>query len=156
MNNEQIVARKYAKAFLNLYIKEISLEHYNAIKNIENFFRNHKTVLFFLSIPTISATEKEKNLYELLKKFDLTLLKPLIKLLVTQKRIFLIDDVLTQILLLYKEIKNIMLFNIMSPHQLDKSDIKAIEEFLAEKTGKIITSEHRLDKKINCRATIAK
>lgn len=148
MSNRQIIARKYAQAFLNIFKEEISFEDFNAIENLETFFRMHKKAIFFLSIPNITSEEKVKHLDELLKNFNLDILKPLVRLLIDQKRIFLIDDVLAQIIILYKILKNIMLFNIMTPHQLDKSDIQIIKKFLADKTGKIITSKVLLDKKL--------
>jgi len=148
MNNRETIARKYAKAFLNIYIDDISFDQYKAITKLETFFKNHRKVVFFLSIPNITTEEKEKNLYELLSNFKLAILKPLIRLLINQKRIFLIDDVLTQIIILYKEAKNIMMFNIMTPHQLEESDILIIRRFLADKTEKIITWKYLKDKKL--------
>lgn len=149
MNNKQIVARKYANAFLNLYINDISEENFKAIKKLDTFFDNHKKSIFFLSVPNIENSQKEKLLAELFEKFGVkNLLKPLIDLLFEHKRIFLISEVLKHIKLLYKERKNIMMFNITSSHQLDDQDIEIIKQFLAFKTNKKIMSEYKIDKSI--------
>jgi len=149
MNNKEIIARKYANAFLNLYVDEISEENFNAIKKLEIFFENHKKAIYFLSLPNINDKEKEKLLSELFEKFGInTLLKPLIKLLFNHKRIFLIHQVLRDIRLLYKERKNIMRFTITSSHQLDNHDLETIKKFLVYKTGKKIISDYKIDKSI--------
>ena len=149
MNNKQIVARKYANAFLNLYIDNISEEYFGSIKKLEKFFDSHKKAVFFLSVPNIENKQKEKLLNELFEKFSVKdLLKPLMRLLFAHKRIFLIDEVLKHIRLLYKERKNIMMFTITSSHQLDGQDLEIIKRFLAYKTGKKIVSEYSVDKNI--------
>jgi len=149
MNNKQIIARKYANAFLNLYINEISEADFSSIKKLEKFFDGHRKAIFFLSIPNISDKKKEKLLGELFEEFGVDkLLKPLMNLLFKQKRIFLIDEVLKHIGLLYKERKNIMMFNITSSHQLDNQDLEIIKKFLAHRTGKKIISEYKIDKSI--------
>jgi len=147
MKNRLIIARKYAKAFLNLFIDEISLDDFQSIKNLERFFQDHKTSLYFLSIPNIKTEKKISLLMELLEKFKLLeLLEPLIMLLAEQKRLFLINETLHQIRMLYKERKNIMMFNITSSHDVDASDLDIIEKFLAFKTGKAIMSNYKTDK----------
>lgn len=147
MNNKDIIARKYAKAFLNSFINKISLEEFEAIKKLKEFFTKHKKTLFFLSIPNINSEQKYTLLVELFKKFETSPhLNSLIKLLLEHKRIFLIKDVLEHILILYKKLKNIMLFDISSSHQLDKSSLEIIEKFLAAQTGKSIISQHKIDK----------
>jgi len=65
-------------------------------------------------------------------------LTPLVKVLAQQKRLFLIDEILKDIRLLYKERKNIMTFKITSSHQIDEQDLEIIENFLENKTGKKI------------------
>jgi len=47
MKNKHVIARKYAKAFLNVYLEDISLTDFNSIKNLSLFFIDHKKSLFF-------------------------------------------------------------------------------------------------------------
>jgi len=149
MNNKQIIARKYAKAFLNIYLDKITLNDFNSIKNLAAFFSTHKTSLYFLSIPSINATTKQGAINELLKKFNLyQLFEPLIRTLITAKRTFLIYDILREIIVLYKQRKNIIMFNIISSHRLENSDLKIIEKFLAIKTNKKIMSKSTINKEL--------
>jgi len=149
MNNKDIVSRKYAKAFLNMYEDQISVELFNNIKKLEAFFHDHKKVVYLLSIPNILPETKEKLLGELFQKFNLdALLQPLIHLLSKSKRLFLIDDILKHIRLLYKERKDIMRFNITSSHEISNQDLEIIENFLAYKTKKTIISTHWIDKSL--------
>ncbi|MFC1842740.1 ATP synthase F1 subunit delta [Candidatus Dependentiae bacterium] len=149
MDNKKIITRKYAKAFLNLYLEKISVDLFNNIKKLEKFFDAHKTAVYFLSIPSIKRKTKEKILNELFEKFGLkNLFEPLIRVLATDKRLFLIDEIAKNIRLLYKERKNIMMFNITSSHQLGSQDLEIIEQFLASKTGKKIMSQYNIDKSL--------
>ena len=149
MNNRQIIARKYAKAFLNLYLDEVTSDDFNAIKHLAVFFSKHKKSLYFLSIPSIHTETKKEAIDELLKKFKLYhIFEPLVRTLISAKRTFLIYDILKEVVLLYKQRKNIMMFNIISSHQLDDSDVKIIEKFLAIKTNKKIMSQSAIDKEL--------
>jgi len=149
MNNKDIIARKYAKAFLHIFIDKMTLNDFHTIKKLESFFSNHKKTLFFLSIPNINPEQKYTLLVKLLKQFEaFEHLEALIRLLLNHKRVFLIKDVLKQIILLYKELKNIMLFNITSSDQLDESSLEIIEKFLATNSGKNIIWQHKIDKNL--------
>jgi F-type H+-transporting ATPase subunit delta len=149
IDNKKIIALKYAKAFVNLYIETISVESFNNIKKLENFFDTHKKAIYFLSVPNIKKETKLKLLNEIFEKFKLdNLLAPLIKILTLQKRLFLIDEILKNIRLLYKERKNIMTFKVISSHQISKEDLEIIEKFLEVKTGKKIIYYYNLDKSL--------
>jgi len=149
MNNKDIIARKYAKAFLNLYEDQISLEDLDNIRKLEHFFASHKKVIFFLSVPNIQTITKEKLLDELFQRFNLkTLLNPLVHLLSNSKRLFLIDNILTHIKLIYKKRNDITRFTITSSHEMPPQDIKIIEKFLACQTNKTIISTYNIDKKL--------
>jgi len=149
MDNKKIVAQKYAKAFVNIYLDQISIDNFTNIKKLEAFFNTHKKFTYFLSIPNIKIVQKEKLLQELFEKFNLeTLLSPLVHILAAQKRLFLIDIILKNIRLLYKKRNNIMMFNITSSHQLDKESLEIVKQFLAYKTGKKIMYQYAIDKEL--------
>ena len=71
MINRKIIARKYAKAFLNIYMADISMETFYAIQKLSHFFGTHRKVLFYLGIPNISREKKAELLNELIEKFHL-------------------------------------------------------------------------------------
>jgi len=147
VENKKVISLKYAKAFLNIYLDDISLDNFNAIKKAESFFSTHKKSLYFFSIPNISSEKKENLIRKLLQKFNLLeLFEPMVKTLIASKRIFLIYDMLKHITRLYKQRKNIMMFDIVSSHELDKDDLETIKTFLSKKTGKKIISKSTIDK----------
>lgn len=149
MNSKSIVASKYAKAFLNVYIQQISIDNLNSIEKLIAFFDVHRKTIFFLSVPNIKRSKKEEILSQLFEKFDLNgPLRPLINILASQKRLFLINEILKYISLFYKKRKNIMMFNISISHKLDTQDLEIIEQFLSIKTGKKIMSQHSVDKNL--------
>lgn len=149
IDNKKIISLKYAKAFINLYLDTISLDSFNNIKKLEKFFDTRKKAIYFLSVPNIKTETKCKLLAEIFEKFELEkILAPLIKILATHKRLFLIDEILKNIRLLYKENKNIMIFEITSSHQINTQDLEVIEKFLEFKTGKKIIYNYNLDKSL--------
>jgi F-type H+-transporting ATPase subunit delta len=149
IDNKKIVSLKYAQAFVNLYLEDISQESFSNIKNLEFFFDTHKKAIYFLSVPNIQKETKLKLLNEIFEQFKLeNLLAPLVKVLAQQKRLFLIDEILKDIRLLYKERKNIMTFKITSSHQINEQDLEIIENFLENKTGKKIIYYYNIDKSL--------
>lgn len=149
IDNKKILSLKYAKAFVNLYIENISQESFDNIKKLENFFDTHKKAIYFLSVPNIKKETKSKLLNEIFERFKLSdLLLPLVKVLAQQKRLFLIDIILKDIRLLYKEQKNIMTFKVLSSHQINSQDLDIIEKFLEHKTGKKIIYYYNMDKSL--------
>jgi len=149
MDNQELISRKYAQAFLNIYIEKISLENFKSIKKLSEFLNNHKKIMFYFDIPNINNENKTYILNEILKNFNLLeVLKSLIELLLKHKRLYLIYEVLNQIIYLYKQRKNIMIFRIASSHPLDKYELQVVEKFLSHSTGKKIISEYSLDKNL--------
>lgn len=147
--NEEIIAKKYAKAFLNLFIDEISLAMYQRIVELERFFKARREVLAFLALPHIKSTEKCKALDVVIEKFSLPgSFKRLVAILVESKRVFLFPLVLRYITMIYRQRKGIAAFIIKSSTSLDKQALDSIEQFLAKKTDKKILSEHVLDKSL--------
>lgn len=149
IDNKKILALKYARAFINIYIDSINLQSFDNIKKLEKFFDAHRKSIYFLSVPNIKTETKEKFLNQIFEKFELkTILSPLIKILGQHKRIFLIDEILKNIRRLYKEQKNIIIFKISSSHPIKQDDIAIIEKFLESRTKKKIITSHKLDKSL--------
>jgi F0F1-type ATP synthase delta subunit len=141
-----ILARKYAQAFLNLYIDQITPEGYAALLALQTYLHSHRNALIYFSFPHI-ALEAKLALFEQLgeKIKPSEPVKTLFETLIRHDRVMLATDVLAKICELYRERKNILLFTIESSHELDATSISIIEDFLARNTGKKIVSKQRVN-----------
>lgn len=147
--HEELIAKKYAKAFLNLFIDEIPLKMYQRIVELEQFFRVRREVLAFLALPHIEPYYKCKALDSIIEKFSLTpSFKRLITILVESNRAFLFPLVLRTITMMYRQRKGMLAFKVKSSSSLNKAALRTIEKFLAKKTNKHILSEYTLDKSL--------
>ena len=130
--NEEILARKYAHAFLNCFIEQINRTTFNALCELERFFSTNKKILYFLSLSSIAAQTKKQCLHELFDQFELApLCDPLVHTLITGKRAQLLHLILCSVIALYKERKNIASFVITSSHLLKPEKFDVLKQFLA-------------------------
>lgn len=133
---EAPIARRYAQAFLNVFIDAISLDDCSHIEMAAHFLTKHRQALFFLTLPHIEFSTKVSLLERLMKSLSVDpSINKLIKLLIRDKRLFLLPEVFEQISLLYREEKNIKLFMVMSSHTLEEKALRVVQRFLATKIG---------------------
>jgi F-type H+-transporting ATPase subunit delta len=148
-HQEAVIAKKYAKAFLNLFIDEISLKDYQHIVELEQFLKDRREVLTFLGLSQIEPSKKCAALDSLIDKFKLpTSLKRLITILVDDKREYLFPMVLYYIELIYRQRKKILAFTVKSSASLDADALRTIEKFLAHSTGQQILTDQIVDKSL--------
>lgn len=140
MNDELLIAKRYAIAYLNIF--PIDERDCAQIKKAKSFLDSHKEVFSLLKVPLLDPAIKITALkYYLIEQFSLAAsFATLIQLLVNQKRSYLINLVLEQIQILYEDKQGIESFIIASSDMLAPNDIKALEQFLADKTGHTIMS----------------
>lgn len=144
---QEVLSRKYAQAFLNCFIDDISLEGLSALHALELFLRTHQKVLFFLSLSHINVQIKKQFLKELFEKFKVTdSLNKLAHVLVDSKRGQLLYTVLQQIITMYKQRRQIASFAIEASHPLTESQIEIIQQFLARMLGCDIIYEYTIKK----------
>jgi F-type H+-transporting ATPase subunit delta len=146
--NEQIViARRYAHAFLNVFIESLSNNDLTNIEQAIDFFTKHKQLIALLKVPHIDTQQKSDALeYILLKIYHLPeSFKKLVSLLVSQKRAYYILEVLIQLNEYYQIYKNIEYFQIKSSHQLEQKELELLEQFLKEQTEAIIIYKYEID-----------
>lgn len=148
--NQRIVAKKYARAFFNVFAGSLTDDEFLTICKAAEFFDNNKQLLFFLGWHSIVKSEKIKALRSAFEYFSLTghPYDALIALLAKDKRTFLIKDVLDHICLLYQHDKNIGAFTITSSHELNPADLTSLEEYLAKHTGQVIMYSYSVDKNL--------
>ena len=145
MKNSLIVSKRYALAFLN--IVPFAPDMLERIKQAIIFLDQHDEVFLMLKIPLLDATKKTEALENyLINQCRLPdSFKKLIAVLIAQKRSHMIKDVLRWIVELYEEREGIEFFEARSSVPLSADDIKAIEQFLADKTTHIIKIKQEQD-----------
>ncbi len=150
MNGTLLLARRYAQAFMNIHADDINKETFDYMRQTVSFFKQHKRALFFLELPYITDAQKQSILHQVLiqqcrlpKVFD-----ALITQLIEHKRSFLIAEVLEQIVAIYLKLHNIEQFLITSSHELTKAQLNEIQRYLADRLGKDIIYEYKIDKNL--------
>ncbi len=146
--HEEILARRYAKAFLNVYGDQITQDGYHAIVLALRFLKENREIITYFKFPRMHE-EKKQAIQKLVKMFALPeRFISLTNLLCKQQRLYLLVVVLKVLLELYRKEKGIMEFSIKSSHELSELQVKEIQQFLSIKTGKIIFYHYALDKQL--------
>ena len=134
-----ITSRKYAQAFLNLFIDSITPEIYSQLVALQEYLRRHRNALIVFSLPHIPIEPKLKLLDELgIPLTPYAPLKKLFEILIKHDRAQLAPEVLNLICEYYRKRKNIISFEIQSSHELNEESVATIKKFLAHSTGKTI------------------
>jgi len=142
-----IVAKRYAQAFINIFLDTLSLQDYDNMQRASTSI--NKQVLFFLRLSALDYSVKKNALYTLSKRFKLPLsVQNLLHVLLRDNRAFLICDVLRYVCSLYRRYKHILEFAIISSHPLTKDEIEVIKHFLAQMTGQDIMYVYKIDKEL--------
>ncbi len=146
---QAVVAKRYAQAFLAIFGDQMREKDLAGLDALEDFLARNKHVLSFFMISQIDDTVKVKALSTLLQSHNLdTLLAPLSVLLIKNRRVFLLPEIMRQLAILYKDEKKIMSFTVTSSHALEPHDREAIKKFLARQTGCDIIDTIKLDKNL--------
>lgn len=146
---ESILARRYAQAYLNVYIDSISYKDFRAIRSSGAFFNQNKNLLFFLNWPAIKTSEKINALREAMHYCQIPeSINRLIDLLAEHKRMFLIGAILQLICKLYEKKHAIAQVTISTSHPVTDQELKVMQQFLANKTGLSIIYDYKIDKKL--------
>lgn len=146
--HDQILANRYAAAFLNRYVDTITIEDYFHIKNAYDFLHNHREILIYFKLPRVEE-EKQEALKKLFTEFNLPeSLHKLIDLLSKHQRLFLLKNVFYALLEIYCKRKGLIEFNVQSSHQLNGEQLDAIKKFLEKKTKRSILYNKTINKNL--------
>lgn len=148
MDNEILIAKRYAQAFLNVFA--LSIDNLNKINNAIEFLNQHTAVLSLLKVPLLDPRIKIQSLEGyLITRFGLSQsFKKLITVLVSQKRSYLIIDVLQQIALLYQDQQGIEQFAITSSIPLNPKELDVLQKFLSNQTHHAIIATATTDNRL--------
>ncbi|MFH1644363.1 MAG: ATP synthase F1 subunit delta [bacterium] len=118
-----VIAKKYAEAFVNLNLEDISLDYLNKIIALGDFFKRNRYAYVYLHIPTISNKVKIKALDRIANFFDLQeKMKRLMYVLLDSDRISILDRVIKFIEIVYRKRKGIEVFKAISSHPLTEKE----------------------------------
>lgn len=130
------LAKKYAQAYLNLFSDQYTFQDICNLWRVAQFLSEHHSLLFYVSLPMIEQYDKQRFIDLFFEKFHLfDSLKNLCYLLLKNKHIFLLIDVLQQIYLLYKQKYNICELKIKSSSDLTDAAIHDIKQFFITLSG---------------------
>lgn len=148
INNQLIIAKRYARAFLNVF--SLSHSDLNKLDNAINFLKQHPEITTFLKIPLLDSHIKLEALKEsVINSFELpNAFNSIIELLVRKKRSELLLQVLEQIKNDYQDQHAIQQFLILSSSELTDEQKKVLKQYLIEATGATITTSYDIDKKL--------
>ncbi len=137
---ENVVAKKYATAFLNLYKDKISLDDYHNLKTTADYFKKNHKFFFLLNTPTIPLQRKRTTLISLLEDLKIpTVIAVLVELVLKHQRIFLLPTIFNYLVTVYEQREKIVPFTFYSSHALEKKQIEIAQSFLTKKINASIT-----------------
>lgn len=146
---ESILAKRYARAFLNVFSEKISFEDIQNIEKLADFFHLHRQAFFYIKLSCIKASIKQEILNKLFERFKLHgLLTPLLDLLIKHKRLALITMTLPIISTLYKADHAIVDWTINSSQQLSADQLTTLQKFIESKTDQDVHFNFHLDKNL--------
>lgn len=147
MNDKrEVLARRYAQAFLNVYSQEYTQEYFILLKEVAHFFKTHSKTCYFMQLSLLEKIVKEEALHRLCVQLSLPdSYKRLFSLLIDQKRVFLLPDIFKQLVYEYQIGAHYMPIKITAPITLEPHEQKTLVDFLAHKTNTIVLPEYFVD-----------
>ena len=125
------VAKKYAIAYLNLYINELTTKMVDDLGRLKNFLYKNKKLYAYLSIPKLSLKMKLTFIDRLCNTFNLAQGEiKLIRLLVEQGRIEILDATLKRIIEEYHIKTGVVLLNVYTSHETSDAQKIIIKNFV--------------------------
>ena len=152
MMNRKVLARKYARAFLNLYFDALSDQHIGAIAKLQELLRENRSVLCYLSIPGLTEQAQQEFLTKLCERFDLpAYFHRLIEVLAGKNNVELLPAIVAAITKEFLRRKHIIHFVVHSSHELQADERVAIVNFLTKKTGAaVVHADFFVDEALIC------
>lgn len=137
-NTEEILARRYAQAFINQFGTELDADLIDRLLLLADIIHPQRALLVYASLKD-TQVESIKILNELFEAAGFgTLFASLITLVADQKRLELLPRILRVIHALYLDQQGIMHFTIESTIDLTQEEQDAFVSYLQKKTDKKI------------------
>jgi ATP synthase F1 delta subunit len=142
------IARRYAKAFLDLYRDKLHVDDLEKLSTLEQFLMTNKPVLSLLNALQKDSRSQTLALEQLLTRFEVTFLIPVARLLLKARRMFLLPELLKQLCRLYQKWHKIMFFTVTCSRQLASEELAIIRAFLTRLTGLTVICTTSVDKNL--------
>jgi len=143
---ESKLAKKYAIAFLNIYIKECTANYIERIAFFADFVMKNRLFQATLNIPSLSKKKKDLMIELVAQKFHLPKsIKILSFLLLKEKRIDLLGEILKKILFIHKQHAHLHHFIITSSHELTPQEQTKVIAFIKKQSHNHITTSFIID-----------
>ena len=127
------VARKYAKAFYNLYGCKFNEGVIDKIQRLITRLQGNKRLFVFLNLPVVSQEQKISAHYEICDSVSAPEeIKVLIKPLLHQRRIEILRDVLALFVLYYRKQQNIVVCTVTTSSSLSVDEQKEIKVLMSD------------------------
>ncbi len=132
---EDIIAKKYALAFLNVYGDEYTKESLEKFAGLEEFIQENQHLYVSLRIPNIPLSTKKMVLDKLAESYSLgESMKTLMHRLLDDGRIEILDKILRHIGWVYKRKYNIERFDVATSHTITKAQKEKIIAFIKSRS----------------------
>lgn len=134
--SRKILARKYARAFLNLYFDALSDQEIASIGRLNQLFTVNRGMLCYLSLPGLAIQNRQNFLLRLCENFSLPpYFEKLVIVLIEKNNVELLPAIVMAIMQEFSRRKHILHFDVHSSHALLVDERSSIIDFLTKKTG---------------------
>jgi ATP synthase F1 delta subunit len=132
----EMVAKKYAQAFVHVYGKELAVETFDQIRVFEDFLATQRGILLALTLAALSTQVRDQLVQKIVQQFQLPHhVQRLIAVLIQHKRLVLLRSVLKNIRKMYAVEQGIMDVSIGSSHPLEAAQRQHLCAFAQAMSG---------------------
>ncbi|MEX0993891.1 MAG: ATP synthase F1 subunit delta [Balneolaceae bacterium] len=143
------VARRYAKAFLQIAIEQdIVEETLNDVLTIKKTIDTSRDLMLFLKSPVIKSGDKRKALEEIFSDQIQPITQQFITLLIRKGRENLLHEIMSGFVKGYKDYAGIIDVNVFTAMELPEDQKQKLSDVLERATQKQINFTYHLDEKL--------
>jgi F-type H+-transporting ATPase subunit delta len=144
--SQKALSRTYAHAFEDLFTTQLSEEVIQRLKKAAQVLEQQRSLPFYLSLTIISDAQKEKALRGFFDAFGCAeLIEPLLLLLAKSKRLFLISEIVRQIVEVYMDRRGIVEAQLKTAQPLTVEEQQFFEQYLCLRTSKKVRLTQEID-----------
>jgi F0F1-type ATP synthase delta subunit len=132
---DEMMARKYAIAFCNVYGEQLTEEFIERLGKFATVIALRRGILVYLMLKTLSHDQKELMIERLMQHYELgEPFRHLVVLLYRHRRLALLNLTIKKITKLYWKRRAVELFSVALSHDVQESDKKRIIDFVRHRT----------------------
>ena len=137
---------KYSESFLNVFENELTNGIVKKLGKLEAFLRSEKSVKVFLELSVIDSDKKVKCLQASAEFFGVSdFINSLFEMLAKHRRLFIVLEVIKEIIHGYHKRKDVLFFTVNVSHELPDESLSVIHSFLEESTKKKVYCDYIVD-----------